>query len=267
MLLAGVRHSDQPLRARRHSGFRAVPVPAGSGPGTATLTARADAPAHRGPRLSTAATIALPVVLMLARVIGELTLEKGSSTRAVLGILGTPVVALLLGVVVTMFTVGVAAGFRGRRSPPRWAVHSARSPGYCSSSPPGGGFKQTLVDAGVADLVPGLAKGSGFPVLVLGWLIAVGIRLATGSATVATITAAGIGRAAGRRPAPGAHARPRRNRCATAATVMVACRDRALTAKQPYGVWGGLSESERAALLRDHGRVVQLRPQPTPVVG
>ena len=29
-------------------------------------------------------------------------------------------------------------------------------------------------------------------VLILGWLVAVGIRLATGSATVATITAAGI---------------------------------------------------------------------------
>ena len=56
----------------------------------------------------------------------------------------------------------------------------------------GGGFKQTLVDAGVGDVVAGIASGSNFPVLVLGWLIAVGIRLATGSATVATITAAGI---------------------------------------------------------------------------
>ena len=34
---------------------------------------------------------------------------------------------------------------------------------------------------------------------MLGWLVAVGIRLATGSATVATITAAGIVAGAGRR--------------------------------------------------------------------
>jgi GntP family gluconate:H+ symporter len=36
------------------------------------------------------------------------------------------------------------------------------------------------------------AKGSHLSVLLLGWLVAVGIRLATGSATVATVTAAGI---------------------------------------------------------------------------
>src|SRR5205085_12412947 len=36
------------------------------------------------------------------------------------------------------------------------------------------------------------AQGSHISVLLLGWLIAVGIRLATGSATVATVTAAGI---------------------------------------------------------------------------
>jgi gluconate:H+ symporter, GntP family len=35
-------------------------------------------------------------------------------------------------------------------------------------------------------------QGSQHLALVLGWLVAVGIRLATGSATVATITAAGI---------------------------------------------------------------------------
>jgi GntP family gluconate:H+ symporter len=56
----------------------------------------------------------------------------------------------------------------------------------------GGGFKQMLVDAGVGAVIGDLAKGSGLSPLILGWLIAVGIRLATGSATVATITAAGI---------------------------------------------------------------------------
>ena len=49
-----------------------------------------------------------------------------------------------------------------------------------------------LVDAGVGAVIGDLAKGSGLSPLILGWLIAVGIRLATGSATVATITAAGI---------------------------------------------------------------------------
>ena len=56
----------------------------------------------------------------------------------------------------------------------------------------GGGFKQTLVGAGVGDSVAKFANGTHLSVLVLGYLVAVALRLATGSATVATITAAGI---------------------------------------------------------------------------
>jgi GntP family gluconate:H+ symporter len=56
----------------------------------------------------------------------------------------------------------------------------------------GGGFKQELADSGVANVIADAAKGSHLSVLLLGWLVAVGIRLATGSATVATVTAAGI---------------------------------------------------------------------------
>jgi len=56
----------------------------------------------------------------------------------------------------------------------------------------GGGFKQTLVGAGVGDSVAKFAVGAHLSVLLLGWLVAAGLRLATGSATVATVTAAGI---------------------------------------------------------------------------
>ena len=49
-----------------------------------------------------------------------------------------------------------------------------------------------LIDAGVGDLVGRTAEDLNLSALILGWLVAVGIRLATGSATVATITAAGI---------------------------------------------------------------------------
>jgi WhiB family redox-sensing transcriptional regulator len=39
-----------------------------------------------------------------------------------------------------------------------------------------------------------------------------------------------------------------------ACPVIEACREHALTAPEPYGVWGGLSERERQALRRDQGR-------------
>jgi len=56
----------------------------------------------------------------------------------------------------------------------------------------GGGFKQTLVDSGIAGIIAAWIQQAAVPALLAGWLVAVAVRLATGSATVATITAAGI---------------------------------------------------------------------------
>ncbi len=56
----------------------------------------------------------------------------------------------------------------------------------------GGAFKQVLTDSGVAEYIKVLASGIEFNPLVLAWCVAAIIRLAIGSATVATMTAAGI---------------------------------------------------------------------------
>jgi H+/gluconate symporter-like permease len=56
----------------------------------------------------------------------------------------------------------------------------------------GGAFKQVLVDSGVGQIIAEQAQGARVPPLVLGWLVAAGIRLALGSATVAGLTAAGM---------------------------------------------------------------------------
>ncbi len=56
----------------------------------------------------------------------------------------------------------------------------------------GGGLKQALVLAGISTTIGRIAVGSHLPLLLLTWLIAVALRQATGSATVATTTTAGI---------------------------------------------------------------------------
>ncbi|SCG58338.1 GntT/GntP/DsdX family permease [Micromonospora rifamycinica] len=137
-------------------------------------------------------TVLLPVVLMLLRAVGELTMAEGTFARQALDIAGAPIVALLAGVLVAMFTLGYQAGFsRGQVS----SVLGGSLPpiaGILLIVAAGGGFKQVLVDAGVGELVADAAKDANLSPLLLGWLVAVGIRVATGSATVATITAAGI---------------------------------------------------------------------------
>jgi gluconate:H+ symporter, GntP family len=150
-------------------------------------------PPRRRPGLApTVLTVLLPVVLMLLRAIGELTLDEGNGLRTFLDVVGTPLVAMLAGVILSMFTLGTAVGFgRDKIS----ATLGGSLPGIAAILlivAAGGGLKQVLIDAGVGELVGQAAEGVNLSPLILGWLVAVGIRLATGSATVATITAAGI---------------------------------------------------------------------------
>lgn len=137
-------------------------------------------------------TVLLPVVLMLARGIAELFLPEGTAVRDVLEMIGEPVVALLAGVLVAMWALGRRAGFDRKET--NAVLGGALPPiaGILLIVAAGGGFKQVLVDAGVGDVIAGAAQDANFNALVLGFLVAVGIRVATGSATVATITAAGI---------------------------------------------------------------------------
>ena len=137
-------------------------------------------------------TVLLPIVLMLLRAIAELALPEESGVRGAFEVAGEPVVALLAGVLVAMWTLGKRAGFDRRKTS---AVIGGSLPpiaGILLIVAAGGGFKQVLVDAGVGNVVADAAKDANISALVLGFLVAVGIRIATGSATVATITAAGI---------------------------------------------------------------------------
>ncbi len=152
-----------------------------------------EAPARRLPGLvPTIVTVLLPVLLMLLRAIGELTLDEGSTLRSVLDVIGTPMIALLAGVILAMFTLGTAVGFGRQKISATIGGSLPAIAGILLIVAAGGGFKQVLIDAGVGDLVGRTAEDLNISALVLGWLVAVGIRLATGSATVATITAAGI---------------------------------------------------------------------------
>lgn len=138
-------------------------------------------------------SITLPVILMLARAIAELTIDdKENGLRKFLEFLGTPAVALLLAVLVAMAFLGFGSGMNKAQVEKSVGGALPAIAGILLIVAAGGGFKQMLVDAGVGNVIGDLAKGSGLSPLILGWLIAVGIRLATGSATVATITAAGI---------------------------------------------------------------------------
>ncbi|MFB7947853.1 gluconate:H+ symporter [Kitasatospora phosalacinea] len=139
------------------------------------------------------ATILLPVVLMLGKALADVVIDDPKATvQRTFDFIGSPLIALLAATLLGMLTLGRAAGFdKGRISE---TVGSALGPiaGIVFIVGAGGGFKQTLIDVGVGQAVSEWSGKWHVSALLLGWLIAVLIRLATGSATVATITAAGI---------------------------------------------------------------------------
>jgi gluconate:H+ symporter, GntP family len=137
--------------------------------------------------------ITLPVVLMLADAITKLLVtDEKSGVRQTVDFIGTPIVALLVAVLYCYIALGLGSGMT--KSQVGESVGSALPPvaGIILIVAAGGGFKQTLIDAGVGNVIKDWAEGVSISVLLLGWLVAVLIRLGTGSATVATITAAGI---------------------------------------------------------------------------
>ena len=149
----------------------------------------------------TLASILLPVALMLAKALADILLvapqggaldPSASALKGVLDFLGTPVIALGIAVLVGFAVLGRAAGFSRARL--GRVVGSALEPvaGILLIVGAGGGFKLVLIDTGIGGVIADAVKDSSVSVLLLAWLIAVVIRVATGSATVATITAAGI---------------------------------------------------------------------------
>jgi GntP family gluconate:H+ symporter len=141
----------------------------------------------------TLTAVLLPVVLMLGKTAADAIQPdtKGNVTKG-LDFIGEPLVALLIAVLFAMVALGRGGGMS--RDDVMSSVEKGLPPiaGIVFIVAAGGGFKQTLIDTGIAQVVADWVKDSGFSVLLLAWLVAVFIRLATGSATVATVTAAGI---------------------------------------------------------------------------
>lgn len=138
-------------------------------------------------------SVLLPVALMMGKALVDIFIEDETNAfRQVFDVLGTPLVALLITVVVAMFTLGRGSGMTIKQISK--CVDSALPAiaGILLIVAAGGGFKQVLVDTGIGTVLADWAKDANVSVLLLAWVLAVLIRLATGSATVATITASSL---------------------------------------------------------------------------
>lgn len=137
-------------------------------------------------------TVLMPVMLMLVASAADIVLDPASSIGAALHFIGHPIVALLLALLFSFWSLG---------RPRRFTREEVMK--FCNDClgptatillviGAGGGFNQVLVQSGVGRAIADVAIGSHASPLLLAWIAAALIRVATGSATVAMTTAAGI---------------------------------------------------------------------------
>jgi len=133
-----------------------------------------------------------PVVLIASAAIAEMMIPAETAGMEIVAFIGSPPIALLISLLLAIWLVGLRVG----RS-------LSEIMGSCSGAMKsmamiivvigaGGAFKQVLVDAGITDYITDLTGNWPISPIILVWLIAVIMRVALGSATVAVVAAAGI---------------------------------------------------------------------------
>ncbi len=144
------------------------------------------------PSFGTSLAVALvPVILIAGAAIIELALPKGPFVDWV-SFIGHPVVALLLGLLVAMYVFGPRIG-RSLTDVAASCAGAAKSMAMILLViGAGGAFKEILTAAGIAKQIADTTSGWNVSPIILAWIIAVILRIALGSATVAVVTAAGV---------------------------------------------------------------------------
>lgn len=142
------------------------------------------------PRAISLLIVVLPVLLIAIGELGQLIPPVAGS--ALLAAARNPVLVLL---VTNLLALPLLFGRRLAEATVQdavWHETMASAGAILLAIGAGGALKQVLVTAGLSDLLARLVLAYPVSPLLLGWLVAVAIRLAAGSATVATITAVGI---------------------------------------------------------------------------
>ena len=135
--------------------------------------------------------IGTPLVLILLATFSSIALDP-STFRSVLTFFGHPFVALTIALLLSYYLLGIRRGW-SRKSLERVSTASLKPVGNILLVVGGGGiFGAVLKGSGIAGALSDTFHDVGLPIILLAWLISVVLRVAQGSATVAIVTTAGI---------------------------------------------------------------------------
>lgn len=133
-----------------------------------------------------------PVALIVAAAVTDMATSTESGLLHVVAFLGSAPIALLLTLCLAIWAFG-----------PRIGRSLEEVGASCSSAAKamamillvigaGGAFKNVLVEGGISDYIKDATDGWAVSPIILAWLVAVILRIALGSATVAVVTASGV---------------------------------------------------------------------------
>ncbi len=152
-----------------------------------------EVPSHQPPSFGlTLITILLPVMLMLLSSLADLALPKDNRWREWANFVGSPIIAMLLAVLLSIYTFGYARGFNGKKILKFLEESVGPAAAILLIVGAGGGLSKMLERGGVGAAIADIVEHARVSPLLLGWVVAAAIRVAVGSATVAITMAAAI---------------------------------------------------------------------------
>ena len=137
-------------------------------------------------------TALLPVILIIFSSIFTIIYPGDSMFKEIIVFIGNPVIAMLLSVLVAIYTLGLSLGKKMVELMNSVSISVSSITMVLLIISGAGALKQILIDSGVSNYIGGLLSESTLSPLLLGWLIATILRVSIGSVTVAGLTTAGI---------------------------------------------------------------------------
>ena len=138
-------------------------------------------------------TILLPLLMMIGKTIIELVGDKNAAYMPIVNFLGSPITALFLAAILSYYVMGLKRGFSLGDLAKK--TESAMGPMATIILVIGaaGAFNRVILDSGIGDVLKAVLTAIQISPLIMAWVIAIVMRFAIGSATVAMMTSAGFG--------------------------------------------------------------------------
>ena len=159
----------------------------------ASLTVDEIIPEEKLPKFGiTLFTILLPMLIMVAKTVVDLVAPEDAPYLDLVAFLGNPITALLISALFAYWSLGLARGMNMDKIGKITEECFKPVASILLIIGAGGAFNQVLQDSGIGTVLGEVLTGLNMSPVIMAWMIAIIMRFAVGSTTVAMITSAGI---------------------------------------------------------------------------